>query len=276
MFLLKLSPKSLHFDCVKRNNNQGVKIMSHFVLVHGAWEESGMWDNVAPILRQNGHTVTAVDLPGHGANKKEGLQVTTELYIEALVDLISKLDYPVILAGHSMNGALISHVAERIPEKIERLVYVTAFLLKNGGSVYSAMEGDADGGAFPYVEYSDDQAYATLPEASLRKIGLHDVDQAEIERILPMMAEWQGTGPFMSEVAVTEDNFGSVPKTYVRTSIDKMISPALQDTMILNWEVDSVFELESGHFPTSSVPDELADTLLRAAAIDTSKLVSNA
>ena len=250
--------------------------MSHFILVHGAWEESGMWDNVTPILRQNGHTVTAVDLPGHGANRQDSLQVTTELYIEALVDVIQKLDYPVVLAGHSMNGALISLVAERIPQKIERLVYVTAFLLKNGGSVYSAMERDAEGGAFPYIEYSDDQAFATLPVPSLRKIGLHDVDQVEIQRILPMMAEWQGTGPFLTEVSVTEENFGSVPKTFVRTSIDRMISPALQDSMISNWEVDSVFELESGHFPTSSVPGELADALLRAAAIDTSKLVSNA
>ena len=249
--------------------------MSHFILVHGAWEESGMWDNVVPSLEQNGHKVTAVDLPGHGANKQEGMQVTTETYIEALVDLICELDYPVVLAGHSMNGVLISHVAERIPEKIERLVYVTAFLLKNGGSVYAAMEGDAKGGAFPYIEYSDDQAFATLPEPSLRKIGLHDVDQAEIERILPLMAEWQGTGPFLTEVEVTAERFGLVPKTFVRTSIDKMISPALQDAMIKNWEVDSVFELESGHFPTSSVPGELADALLSAAAVATSKLVSN-
>ena len=42
--------------------------MSHFILVHGAWEESGMWDNVAPILVQKGHTVTAVDLPGEVFN----------------------------------------------------------------------------------------------------------------------------------------------------------------------------------------------------------------
>ena len=75
---------------------------------------------------------------------------------------------------------------------------------------------------------------------------------------------------------VAEERFGSVPKTFVRTSIDKMIFPALQDAMIKNWEVDSVFELESGHFPTSSVPAELADVLLRAAATNTSKLVSNA
>jgi pimeloyl-ACP methyl ester carboxylesterase len=250
--------------------------MSHFILVHGAWEESGMWDNVAPILVQRGHTVTAVDLPGHGANKQEGLQVTTELYAEALIEVISELDYPVVLTGHSMNGALISNVAERIPEKIERLVYVAAFLLKNGGNVYSAMEGDAEGGAFPYIEYTDDQSYATLPVPSLRSIGLHDVDQAEIDRILPLMSEWQGTEPFLAEVAVTAENFGSVPKTYIRTSIDKMVSPALQGTMIKNWDVDSVIELESGHFPTSSVPTELADALLRAATLTTSLFVSNA
>ena len=90
------------------------------------------------------------------------------------------------------------------------------------------------------------------------------------------MAQWQGTGPFLAEVAVTEERFGAVPKTYVRSNNDKMISPALQDAMMKNWEVDSVFELESGHFPTSSVPAELADVLLRAAAINTSKLASNA
>ena len=65
-----------------------------------------MWDNVAPILVQKGHTVTAVDLPGHGENRREGLQVTTELYADALIEVIRELDYPVILAGHSMNGAL--------------------------------------------------------------------------------------------------------------------------------------------------------------------------
>ena len=148
------------------------------------------------------------------------------------------MDYPVILVGHSMNGVLISQVGEQIPEKIERLVYVTAFLLKNSGSVYEAMEGDAENGAFPEIRFSDDQAFATLPEAALRRIGLYDVDDSGIQRILPLMAEWQATGPFLTKVELSDDNFGSVPKTYVRTSIDKMISPALQDTMIANWAVD--------------------------------------
>ena len=236
--------------------------MSHYILLHGAWEESRMWDDVSPILQQNGHTVTAIDLPGHGANKHPNSLVTTSSYIQAVVDVITQLDHQVILVGHSMNGALISHVAEQIPEKIERLIYVTAFLLKDGGSVLDAMQSDADGEVLPEIVFSDDQAYATLPEAALRRIGFHDIEESAIKRFLPLMAEWQATEPFMAKVVLSDKNFGSVPKTYIRTGMDKMVSPALQDTMIANWEVESVLDLESGHFPAFSVPEKLAGLML--------------
>ncbi len=250
--------------------------MSHYVLVHGAWEEGAMWDHVSPILKSHNHTVTAIDLPGHGANRGSDPAVTTELYIEALIDVINRLDSSVVLVGHSMNGALISNVAERIPEKIERLVYVTAFLLRNGDNVFDTMAGDTDAEVFSEIEFTDDQAFATLPEPALRRVGLHDVDDTEIQRILPFMAEWQSSEPFLAKVVLSERNFGSIPKTYIRTTLDRMISPRLQSLMIENWNVDSVFEITSGHFPTSSKPAELADALLKAALIGSEKIASNA
>ena len=250
--------------------------MSHYILIHGAWEESRIWDDVSPLLQQNGHAVTAIDLPGSGANKQPDSLVTTSAYIQSVVDAIQSLDHQVILVGHSMAGALISHVAELIPEKIERLIYVTAFLLKDGGTVLEAMQSDADGEALPEIIFSDDQAYATLPEPALRRIGFHDVEEAVIQRFLPFLAEWQATEPFMAKVVISDENFGSVPKTFIRTSIDKMISPALQDTMIANWEVESVLDLESGHFPAFSVPEKLAELLLESASLGAEKLASNA
>jgi pimeloyl-ACP methyl ester carboxylesterase len=236
--------------------------MSYYILLHGAWEESRMWDDVSPILQQNGHTVTAIDLPGHGTNKQPNSLVTTASYKQAVVDLITPLEHQVILVGHSMNGALISQVAEQIPEKIERLIYVTAFLLKDGGSVLEAMQSDPDGGALPEVVFSENQAYATLPEPALRRIGFHDIKESAIQRFFPLMAEWQATEPFMAKVVLSEKNFGSVPKTYIRTGMDKMVSPTLQDTMIANWKVDSVLHLESGHFPAFSQPKKLAELML--------------
>lgn len=250
--------------------------MSHYILVHGAWEESRIWDDVSPRLQQHGHTVTAVDMPGHGANQQPLSSVTMTGYVQAVISAIEKLDQPVVVVGHSMAGAVISQVAEQIPEKIERLIYVAAFLLKNGGSVLQAMQSDNEGQLLPKLVFSDDQTYATVPEQVLRHVGFHDVKESVIQRVLPLMGEKQSTEPFMAKVTVTDEHFGAVPKTYIRTSIDKVTSPTLQDTMIANWKVDTVLHLESGHFPAFSVPEQLAELMLHSASTVPMKLVSNA
>ena len=208
--------------------------------------------------------MTAIDLPGHGANIQPIADMTMANYIDTLIEVIQSLSEPVILVGHSMSGSVISQVAERIPSNIERLVFVAAFLLADGGTVLEAMQSD-NGEFLPNIIFSEDQSYATLPEKTLRSAGFHDVPESVIQRFLPLVVEKQSTEPFMSKVAVTENNFGSVPKTYIRTTLDKVTTPALQDRMIANWEVEVVHNLESGHFPAFSMPEKLAGLLLLAA-----------
>ena len=138
--------------------------MSHYVLVHGAWEGSWTWNNILPTLEKQGQTATTVDLPGSFGNPQPISQVTMDRYVEMVVSTIRRLDGKVILVGHSMAGAIISQVAELIPEKIERLVYVAAFLLKNGGSVLGAMQEDPNGEFLPELIFSEDQSYASATE----------------------------------------------------------------------------------------------------------------
>jgi pimeloyl-ACP methyl ester carboxylesterase len=239
--------------------------MSQYVLVHGAWEDAKSWDYVAPVLEANGHTVTALDLPGHGENMQPISFMNMANYIETIIEAINRIAEPVILVAHSMSGAAVSQVAERIPKKIERLVYVCSFLLQDGDTVLEAMQSDT-GEFLPNIVFSEDQSYATLPEETLRKAGFHDVDEKVIQQVLPNIVEKQSTDPFLAKVMVGEENFGSVPKTYIRTTIDKVTTPDLQDRMIANWKVDVVQNLEAGHFPAFSVPKELADLLLQASS----------
>ena len=84
--------------------------------------------------------------------------------VQTVIDVVERFDHKVILAGHSLGGAVISGVAERLPEKVERLIYVTAFLLKNGDSVYEAMKRDPDGEYLPALNFSEDQSYVTVSE----------------------------------------------------------------------------------------------------------------
>ncbi len=236
----------------------------HYVLIHGAWEDSTIWNQVSPVLESQGHTVTAIDLPGHGANLRDIADVTLGGYVAAAVTAIKAIDHQIVLVGHSMAGAVISQIAEQIPGRIERLIYVAAFLLREGDSVLAAMQSDADGELLSQIVFSEDQSYATVPEQALRGVGFHDVDEEVIQRVLPQMIAKQATEPFLASVALSQSNFGSVSKSYVRTTIDRITSPDLQDRMISNWAVESVHEISSGHFPAFSVPAELAEALLSA------------
>jgi len=238
--------------------------MKHYILVHGAWEGSWSWEDTAPSLIAQGHKVTAVDLAGSYSNKQPISQVTMASYVQTVADAIRQLDHKVILVGHSMAGAVISQVAELLPEKIERLVYVAAFLLADGDSVLEAMQRDPAGEFLPQLTFSEDQSSVSASEQTLRDVAFHDVEEKTIQPALKRMADQQATEPFIAKVAVSNERFGSVPKTFIRTDLDKMVTPALQEEMLGNWKVDRVHHLPSGHFPTLSMPGQLAEELLRS------------
>lgn len=235
--------------------------MKHYILVHGAWEGAWSWDYVRPALEKHGHTVTVVDLHGRTDDDKTIRNVTMDSYVQTVVDQINALDQQFVLVGHSMAGAVISLVVERIPEKIEKLVYIAAFLLENGDSVIEAMQRDPNGEFLTELVFSDDQSSATATEEVWRDKAFHDVKESRILEALPLVDVPQATEPFMAKIIVSAERFGTVPKAYIRTAIDKMVSPKLQDEMLKTWGVDQVHVLQSGHFPTMSVPETLAELL---------------
>jgi len=103
--------------------------MSTYVLVHGAWHGAWCWFKTAPLLQKLGHKVITPDLPAHGIDKAATASVTLAGYSQRIVDVLDACPEPVILVGHSMGGIAITEAAQARPDKVSRLVYVTAFLL---------------------------------------------------------------------------------------------------------------------------------------------------
>src|SRR5947199_8287268 len=113
--------------------------MSHttaFVLVHGAWQTAATWDLVVPLLRRGGHQVFTPSLTGLEGDPRELTdQVTLDTHIENVVRLMESEDLQnATLVGHSYAGMVITGVVERGPMRVARLVYVDAFIPKNGQS----------------------------------------------------------------------------------------------------------------------------------------------
>lgn len=241
------------------------KTMKNILLIHGAWGGAWEFQEFIETLGKRGHQAHAIDLPGHGQSAAQISMVTMEAYVERVIEVAHTIEGPIVLVGHSLAGAIISQVAERIPEKVERLVYVAATLPRNGETVLGLMQSDEAGELLPNIVFSADQSFATLELEVVRKFLLHDVN--EPDRVAKLASKFdvkQATEPFMFPVTLSNEAFGSVAKSYVRATLDKVMSLSLQDRMISAWEVEKIFTLESGHFPMMSIPDRF-DEILREA-----------
>ena len=105
-----------------------------FVFVHGAWHGTWCWERVETLLQALGHKTVAVDLPAHGKAGGDIAAQNLDTYVDCVVAELDRHSEPVILAGHSMAGVIISMAAEKRPEKVKKLVYIAAFLLAPGQS----------------------------------------------------------------------------------------------------------------------------------------------
>jgi pimeloyl-ACP methyl ester carboxylesterase len=94
------------------------------VLVPGFWLGAWAWDEVAAILRADGHDVTPLTLPGLGSADADRSAVTFADHVDAICDAITTAGRPVVLAVHSGAGAPGYAVTDRIPEQIAAMVYV--------------------------------------------------------------------------------------------------------------------------------------------------------
>lgn len=121
-----------------------------FVIVHGAWGGGWAWRRVDRLLRAHGHDIYRPTLTGQGervhlASPEIGLAT----HVEDVVNVIRFEDlHDVILVGHSYGGMVITGVAEKVPERIRRLVYVDAFLPEDGESLVTAGPGRAERSAW--------------------------------------------------------------------------------------------------------------------------------
>ena len=109
--------------------------MARFVLVHGAFGGAWSWGEFVGELERAGHSVTAIDLPGSGEDQTPVEGVTLDACAARVCDTLAAEAQPAILVGHSMGGVVITQAAARCPERISLLVFVAAFMPRDGQSL---------------------------------------------------------------------------------------------------------------------------------------------
>lgn len=235
--------------------------MKTFILIHGSWHSAWNWHRIIPILEKAGHTAIAIDLPGMGRDKTPVQQITMKTSVDAICQVIDRIDGNVILVGHSKNGIMISQAAEYRPDKIEKLVYLAAYLIPNGKTQREYSMQDTGGVLKPYVTMHEELRATTL-QPPIYKEGLYADCDDSITELAKLLLSHEPIASGNTPLQLTDENFGRVPRVYIECTEDRAVTPFIQRKMYTELPCERVYSLASSHSPFFSCPQELSDILI--------------
>ncbi|MFB6888274.1 alpha/beta fold hydrolase [Kitasatospora sp. NPDC056327] len=247
--------------------------MSTFVLVPGFWLGGWAWDAVAEPLRAAGHTVHAVTLPGLAERAGEaGPGTGAEAHIADLTDLLVREDLrDVVLVAHSGGSIAVTGAADRVPERIRRVVWVDSGPIADGVAIAdlwdpayrTALENSlVDGWRLPMPSWE------VLASGGADAAG---IDEAGLARIRERASDQPGLT--LTEPVRLTGGAEKLPKGLVSCSIPlaqvrEMIAAGHPYFAALGGPEWELREVPTGHWPMFSRPAETAAVLAELAEVE--------
>ncbi|PSR54990.1 hypothetical protein AHMF7605_16505 [Adhaeribacter arboris] len=259
-----LLPLLLLIACKDDLENTKTNSPKTYLLVHGANHGAWAWKKVAPLLQAQGHRVLAIDLPSHGNDKAPPEKVTLADYVRKVVDVAQAQPGPIILVGHSAGGVTIAQAAEQLgTSKVEKLIFLDAFLPKNGESVFSLAakflppSGTGEPTFADSFIFDPTGATFTLDTAKVAHFLYHDCSAIDIAFAKANLSK-QPVAPFATPVQVSDAVYGAIPKYYLICSEARNGN---MSQMATNVSVKKTVTMKTSHSPFFSQPEVLTDLI---------------
>jgi pimeloyl-ACP methyl ester carboxylesterase len=236
-----------------------------FVMIHGSWHGGWAWQAVVRHLEAEGHRACAPTLPGHepGANR---VGLTHQDYVDAVVAYIKEHDlHDLILVGHSFGGSVISRVPEYLPDRIRGLIFLDAFVLADGESVYDNLPGELRHLLDQLAQASGDNT-TLLPREVWRDHFIQDAPE-EVAQIL-----WRHLSPEPNQPNVEKLDLKSlysldIPRSYIYCRQDRALPPgSFHPRMSSRLGTFNLVEMDGSHEVIFTRPAEVAASLIEASS----------
>jgi pimeloyl-ACP methyl ester carboxylesterase len=229
--------------------------MSMFLLVPGAWLGGWCWRYVASYLRVAGHRVIAATLSGLGERAHLlSRDIDLDTHISDIVGLFECRDlYDVILVGHSYGGTVITEVAERVPDRIRRIVYLDASVPRDGESNDDVI-GPTMAAQLRASAMLDGDGWKVPPAPSIAEsLSEHPLRDWVAARLKPHPLR-----PFAEPVRLSSPKAAALPRAFIQTTQSDLYRGLIARAQDLDWYCK---EIGGGHYAMITEPKAVATAL---------------
>jgi pimeloyl-ACP methyl ester carboxylesterase len=233
--------------------------MATFVLVHGGAHGGWCWDKLVPELRRRGHRAVAPDLPGMGADRTPFKQLSLGGWGEFIASVARESEQPAVLVGHSRGGPVIGEAAERAPEAVLGLIYVSAVMIPAGMTTIAAF-ADHPTELMDSATMTPDGLGFIVDREVARRCFYHRASPADAEAALDRLGP-EPMAPNQAPMTVTAERWGTLPRAFIECSDDRALPLALQRDLQKALPCNPVVTLDSDHSPFLCMPAQLATHL---------------
>ena len=223
--------------------------MATFFVAHGAWSAGWAWKKMHPLLRERGHGLIVPTQTGLGERAHlAGPEVDLETHVADLLGVLHCEDLrDLILLGHSYGGMLATVLADRAPERFTQLIYLDAFVPRDGQALVDLLPPEAR-------RHWSDEDWRTPPNPLSPDTSPEDVAWITPRRVP------QPRRCFTQPVKLTGAGAG-LRRTYVRCARPGAIDVFLPFAQRAQTEGWRYLEIDATHSPNVTAPDALARLL---------------
>jgi len=231
-----------------------------FLVAHGAWSAGWAWKKMHPLMRSRGHRLVTPTYTGLGERAHLAHPgIDLDAHIDDMVAVLHCEDLTdIVLVGHSYGGMVATGVADRAPAKIAQLVYLDAFVPRNGEALFDLVSAEARAGMRKAADEAGDGW--RIPPNPLPP----DTDQTDVSWIMPRRV-MQPRKTFEQPVRLTGAG-ERLPRTYIYCTrpspgdvFRQFAERARSDPRWRSHEIDA------SHSPHVTAPAVLADLLAALA-----------
>ena len=232
-----------------------IDVMTDFVLIPGAWLGAWAWKRVVPHLQKDGHGAYPVTLTGMGDRVHlYSKDVGMETAIEDVLNVIRFNDLEgFVLVGHSFAGKVSAAVADRVPEKVRRVIYLDAFRPENQTGPQGGFDPTREFGPVPSGTHG-----IPLTEEIIDRIG-NDVQGADRRWMMSHATPWP-----LKHATDTIDLSASFPQIKSAYIFCSKSGDPVDEIVAGKWgKLEGPHTIvEAGHWPMITKPKETARDLV--------------